>query len=251
MWPIAPALPLFATVWLYMLFTLGFCRYSSLATAYITTLSRRRHDRRPVRTTYQPSTLKALMKSCPRSRLPDDLWNNLGELGIQKPVCSRRKWKTCNTSASVVELIQPEVQNTTSHSCLANVPDIFMASVRSLQPTLDEPHSITALLRPGIICLTETWLNDSISDSACNLHNYVCFRRDRVGRQRGDVCAYTDAHLPCRRLIDYEDHEVESLWISVRPFRLPRSITNILVGVVYHPPHFGAAENRVLTDQMD
>ena len=101
-----------------------------------------------------------------------------------------------------------------------------------LQPKLDELHSITAFLRPGIICLTQTWLNDSISDSACNLHNYVCFRRDRLGRQRGGVCAYIDAHLPCKRLIDYEDHEVESLWISVRPFRLPRSITNILVGVV-------------------
>ena len=36
----------------------------------------------------------------------------------------------------------------------------------------------------------------------------------------------------------------------MRPFRLPRSITNIVVGVVYHPPHFGAAENRVLTDHL-
>lgn len=154
MWPIAPALPLFATVWLHMLFTLGFCRYSSLAIqimAYITTPSHRRHDRRPVWTTYQPSTLKVLRKSCPRSRLPDDLWNNLGELGIWKPVRSRRKWKTHNASASVVELIQPEVQNTTSHSCFATVPDIFMANVRSLQPKLDELLSITALLRPGII----------------------------------------------------------------------------------------------------
>ena len=78
---------------------------------------------------------------------------------------------------SVVEQVQPEAQNTTFHSSVATVPDIFMANVRSLQPKLDELHSITALLRPGIICLTETWLNDSISDAACNLHNYVCFRR--------------------------------------------------------------------------
>ena len=233
-----------------MLFTLDFCRYSGLATTCTTTSSRRRHDGRPVRTTYQPSTLKTLRKSCPRSRLPDDLWNNLGELGIRKPVRSRRKRKTPNANASVVELIQPEVPNTTFHSSFATVPDIFMANVRSLQPKLDELHSITALLRPGIICLTETWLNDSILDAACNLHNYVCFRRDRVARQRGGVCAYIDAHLPCKRLIDYEDHEVESLWISVHPFRLPRSITNILRGVVYHLPHFSAAENRVLTDHL-
>ena len=233
-----------------MLFTLGFCRYSSLETSYITTPLRRRHDGRPERITYLPSSLKSLRKSCPSSRLPDDLWNNLGELGIRKPVRSRRKRTIRNVSASEVEQVQFEAQNTTSRSSFVTVPDIFMANVRSLQPKLDELHSIAALLRPGIICLTETWLNDSISDSACNLHNYVCFRRDRVGRQRGGVCAHIDAHLPCKRLIDYEEHEVESLWISVRPFRLPRSITSILVGVVYHPPHFGATENRVLSEHL-
>ena len=133
MWPIAPAIPLVATLWSYMLFTLGFCRYSSLETTYITTPLRRRHDGRPERITYPPSLLKALRKSCPRSRLPDDLWNNLGERGIRKPVRSRRKRTIRNVSASVVEQDQLEAQNTTSRSSFATVPDIFMANVGSLQ----------------------------------------------------------------------------------------------------------------------
>ena len=28
----------------------------------------------------------------------------------------------------------------------------------------------------------------------------------------------------------------ESLWVQLRPFRLPRSVSSILVGVIYRPP---------------
>ena len=60
-----------------------------------------------------------------------------------------------------------------------------------------------------------------------------------------EVSVYTLTHTyhACTRLPEFEDLNIESLWLLVSPFRLPRSISIILVAVVYHPPNHDAEEN--------
>ena len=41
-------------------------------------------------------------------------------------------------------------------------------------------------------------------------------------------------NIPCKHLIDYEENEVESIWLSLRSHLLPRNVIDILLGVVYH-----------------
>ena len=41
--------------------------------------------------------------------------------------------------------------------------------------------------------------------------------------------------------------DVEGLWLRLRPFRLPRELSCIFVGVFYHPP---LADNNVLQDYL-
>ena len=168
----------------------------------------------------------------------------LKDLGIRKPVRSKRKRKlnrSTNTDLGRVRL---------STCSIPSTPAILMANVRSLCPKMDELHAVVSVTKPEIICLTETWLNINIPDSAIQLGNYACMRRDRPDGHCGGVCVYVDSHLPCTRLSKFENTDIESVWLSVRPFRLPRTISIILVAVVYHPPNYGAEENSRLIDHL-
>ena len=105
---------------------------------------------------------------------------------------------------------------------------------------------------PGakVMAITETWLKPSIPDSAINLDGYNCIRRDRLVRLGGGVCAFIDSQIPYHRISKYETTEIESLWFTLRPFRLPRAVSSILVAVIYHPTDYGASENLALVEHM-
>jgi len=47
-----------------------------------------------------------------------------------------------------------------------------------------------------------------------------------------------------------EQEEVESLWVKLRPHSLPRNISIIILGVVYHSTANGGAENASLCDHI-
>ena len=112
---------------------------------------------------------------------------------------------------------------------------------------MDELQAIVDVNLPGIICLVETWLNPAISDTSISLNGFCCFRRNRPDGY-GGVCAYVVSSIPSARLWDYEIPEVESLWLQIRPFRLPCAVSCILLGVVYHPPSRGHTENQALLE---
>ena len=42
--------------------------------------------------------------------------------------------------------------------------------------------------------------------------------------------------MQCNILSDLRNDDHEVLWIDIEPRRLPRNFSNIIVGVVYHPP---------------
>lgn len=77
------------------------------------------------------------------------------------------------------------------------------------------------------------------------------FRNDRSERLGGGVCAHVDSTFPCQRLIECEDQDIESLWINIRPFKLPRCGSSaILLGVIYHSTSCAADGNVALIDHM-
>ena len=65
----------------------------------------------------------------------------------------------------------------------------------------------------------------------------MCHRRDRQdGRQGGGVVCYVRENQPFSLVKPADDDDVESLWLLYRQPRMPRSLSHILVGVVYHSP---------------
>ena len=123
------------------------------------------------------------------------------------------------------------------------LPSLLLSNIRSLAPKVDELEMVASLNEVSIICITETWLTPNIPDSALLLPNFFLFRNDREFSTGGGVCTYVSCDITCKRLTEFENPKIESLWLSLRPKRLTRSISIILVTVIYHTTSSGASEN--------
>ena len=87
-----------------------------------------------------------------------------------------------------------------------------------------------------------------ISLSGSNL-----YRHDRNDERRdGGVCVPVNERLPSIHLKELEQPEIESLWLFLKPSRLPRAFSCILPTVIYHPP---GSDDKVslknLTESLD
>ncbi len=52
-----------------------------------------------------------------------------------------------------------------------------------------------------------------------------------------EACLYVKSAIPCKRLPELEEPEMEVLWFNIRPARLPRGTPCIIVGIIYlYPP---------------
>ena len=87
-----------------------------------------------------------------------------------------------------------------------------------------------------IACITESWLSSSVPDSAVNINGYTIVRNDRSQNIGGGVCLYIKSSLSYKVWADLNDNEIESLWISIRPRKMPRATPQILIGGIYMPP---------------
>ena len=106
----------------------------------------------------------------------------------------------------------------------------------SLEPKIDEIAQAITTMDAELALFTETWLKCSVPDEPININGYQIFRRDRVGWQHGGVCLYVKSSIKCSVLTDYHHPDHEVLWADLRPSRLPRGFSNIIVGVIYQYP---------------
>lgn len=92
------------------------------------------------------------------------------------------------------------------------------------------------------IILTETWLNNSVSDNAIQLDGLTTFRVDRShalsGKSRwGGICIFINNNW-CTNAETVSSHcseDIEFLTIKCRPFYMPREFTAINITAVYIP----------------
>ena len=126
----------------------------------------------------------------------------------------------------------------------SRIPTIFVSNIRSIAPKIDELECVVNQNDSDIVCITETWLSDEIPDNAIAMHGFSLFRKDREKRG-GGVAIFVKSNIQCKRLSvpDIPESVTEILWLQMRPCRLPRAVSSILIAVVYHPPHASADDN--------
>ena len=69
------------------------------------------------------------------------------------------------------------------------------------------------------------------------LSGFSLVRKDRVDIIHGGVCAYIRDSMNLTILEDLEDPSFEALWSKLRPARLPRGYSCIVLGIIYPPPN--------------
>ena len=62
--------------------------------------------------------------------------------------------------------------------------------------------------------------------------------------------ANLNSNIYCRRLTEFESPTIESLWLLVRPKKLPRTVSVILLAVVYHSTVSRQFENAELCSHI-
>ena len=95
--------------------------------------------------------------------------------------------------------------------------------------------------------ITETWLNNSHSDSEIAIHGYNLERRDRTECHGGGVVVYVHDSVTYTRCPDLESDAVEALVIRVS---FPHA-KFVFIAVVYRPPSTPVAWYGVLDEFMD
>jgi len=73
-------------------------------------------------------------------------------------------------------------------------------------------------------------------------------RSDRKdGRMGGGVAVFVRHNVPCVRLSAMESANFETVWLLYRQSRIPRSVSHVVIGAVYHPP---AADDRAMASHI-
>ena len=199
-----------------------------------------------------------------------ELWQKLNEIGIRKSSRGKRGGsKKKQEEATPLQGVHPVLDPATgippdsptggspparlfpapTNPSVARIPTLLYSNTRSLVPKMIELQGVVDVNLPGFVSITKTWLSPVVPGSAVHLSNYILFRRDRP-THAGGVCIFVDAEIPCSCLRAFESSEIESIWIKARPLRLPRQVSMILVGTVYHPPSSTVEDNQRLLQHI-
>ena len=106
-------------------------------------------------------------------------------------------------------------------------------------------------ISPDIIALTETWLNENIADSVCDLTDYSTVRKDRMSGSGGGILLYVRKGLYFKQLYEplvVNGSDFEILFVSVRPHILPRPLSVVIIVLLYCPPWYNAVKCKQLCD---
>ena len=127
------------------------------------------------------------------------------------------------------------------------LPILLNANVRSVSNKVEDLTEVLKQNHVDIACLTETWLETERPNEVIDISGYNIVRNDRSNRQGGGVAALIRDTIPHFTWPQLIDPCFESLWITMRPNKMPRIFSHVTVGVIYHPPR---ANNWEMTQHI-
>ena len=171
---------------------------------------------------------------CPFNHVP-----RTQNLPIEVRITNRREYSVIPLSESstnslprVLVSIQKEQKSRKPSSerfCRRN-PTVLFANVRSVFHKLDEVALRLQQHSPDAAFFCESWLDDSIPDSAVTITNYQVFRKDR-NRHGGGILCYLREGLVPRVITENDVSSLASCKSEILPLLLPKT----LLLCIYHP----------------
>ncbi|GFR78127.1 Pol-like protein [Elysia marginata] len=143
------------------------------------------------------------------------------------------------------------------------LPAIVNGNIQSLDNKLDElstncRFSYICIREAGLICLTETWLNQTVPKSVIDIDKFTLYRSGRSlasGKTRGGgVCDYVND----RWCTTNNTHVIKTLCtpdikllaLSLRPVYLPQEFPKINLLVTYIPPNVDSEQAIQASEQV-
>jgi len=120
--------------------------------------------------------------------------------------------------------------------------NILYTNCRSLYNKLDDLRCLTLQHLPHIICLCETWLDDTILDNELLIPSFVLVRRDR-NRNGGGVAIYIHESIPFKIISKHERIELLIIHLSLA--------SNPLTCLFYRPPSSNTSVLHDLEEALD
>ena len=162
-----------------------------------------------------------------------------------------RKYKSFPRSRSNSSLVTIQ-RATIENRQVSRPPSILLSNARSVRYKMDELMLLVRQHLPSFVIITESWLDFSISDSLLCIPGYQMFRRDRGDAATGGgVLVYARSNIDCKRRVDLECDDVESIWIQFKLSSPFLGISKSFLCALYHPPSanvFSLSEH--LTDAL-
>ena len=109
--------------------------------------------------------------------------------------------------------------------------------------------------RPDVLCISESWLCQDVSDAEIQMSGYITLRKDRnlkyfndiyTQESRGGVMAYVKCDLH-PTVSDMNTTQSELLWFNISP----SMSSDLLIGVCYRPELAGETYVDTLCDSFN
>ena len=147
---------------------------------------------------------------------------------------SCRQSEDCNYVKANVAQLKPEEAPATLKEIKENKTNedylVLHMNCRSINYKEEEIKTILEELKPDILCLTETWMDESNPKQTLETHDYKVLRKDRTegfkqlyGKSNGGGVAIIHKRNQKIKVKNLADHDDEVLWIQVEtsnPFML-------------------------------
>jgi hypothetical protein len=131
----------------------------------------------------------------------------------------------------------PTFENKSIRLCHINVQSLYLR-LGNHRRKIDEIESLLINdEKMDIICVSETWLDNTITEDMVKIQGYEYLRKDRMANRAGGAGIYITDAIPFRRALELEFPNTDLLWVE---FRL--GLKKILVAACYRPPGQSADE---------
>ena len=120
---------------------------------------------------------------------------------------------------------------------------LISLNCQSLLPNIEEMRLIFTYNHPSIIAVTETWLNNTISDDKIHIQGYRVIQKDQLVHGSGGCALYVTDGFNFKHCLELEDHDFEAIWIEGKINK-----TKYVIGCVYRAPDAPVDDFNYLND---